>query len=115
MAGYGGQLMNVPLLAATIGLLVAIAGACVLPVCADSTDDLGDGRPAVVIPRYVPTPRFRPRTWAFLGIAALLGLVVVGGQRPTIPLNYDGAVPDLAVAITRYQATLNRSAAPPSP
>jgi cellulose synthase/poly-beta-1,6-N-acetylglucosamine synthase-like glycosyltransferase len=99
--------MNVPLLAATIGLLVAIAGACVLPVCADSTDDRGDGRAAVVIPRYVPTPRFRPRTWAFLGIAALLGLVFVGWQRPSIPLVYDGAVRDVAVAITRDPATVN--------
>src|SRR5260370_8009122 len=102
----GGQFMNVPLLAATIGLLVAIAGACVLPVCADSTDDRGDGRAAVVIPRHVPTPRFRPRTWAFLGIAALLGLVFVGWQRPSIPLAYDGALPAVALATTPSPAPL---------
>jgi cellulose synthase/poly-beta-1,6-N-acetylglucosamine synthase-like glycosyltransferase len=99
--------MDVPLLAATIGLLVALAAACVLPVCADSTDDRGDGRAAVVIPRFVPTPRFRPRTWAFLGIAAVLGLVFTGWQRPTIPLVYDGAVRDVAVAITRDPASVN--------
>jgi len=68
---------------------------------------VGDGRAAVVIPRYVPTPRFRPRTWAFLGVAALLGLVFVGWQRPSIPLVYDGAVRDVAVAITRDPATVN--------
>src|SRR4030088_1225073 len=85
----------------------AMAGACVLPVCADSTDDRGDGRAAVVIPCHVPTSRFRPRTWAFLGIAALLGLVFVGWQRPAIPLAYDGAVRDVAVAITRDPATVN--------
>jgi cellulose synthase/poly-beta-1,6-N-acetylglucosamine synthase-like glycosyltransferase len=103
----GDQLMDVPLLAATIGLLAALAGACVLPACADSTDDRGDGRATVVIPRYVPTPRFRPRTWAFLGIAALLGLAFVGWQRPPIPLAYDNAVRDVAVAITRDPATVN--------
>jgi cellulose synthase/poly-beta-1,6-N-acetylglucosamine synthase-like glycosyltransferase len=99
--------MDVPLLAATIGLLGALAGACVLPVCADSTEDRGDGKAAVLIPRYVPTPRFRPRTWAFLGIAAVCGLVFLGWQRPSIPLLYDGAVRDVAVAITRDPATVN--------
>ena len=75
--------MDSSLLAATIGLLAALAGACVLPVYADSTDDLGNGMSSVIIPRYVPTPRFRPRTWAFLGIAAIGGLVFVGWQRPS--------------------------------
>jgi cellulose synthase/poly-beta-1,6-N-acetylglucosamine synthase-like glycosyltransferase len=99
--------MDMPLLAATIGLLAALAGACVLPVCADSTEDRGDGRAAVVIPRYVPTPRFRPRTLAFLGIAAALGLAFTGWQRPSIPAVYAVAVRDVAVAITRDPATVN--------
>ena len=97
--------MNMPLLAATIGLIVMLAAACVLPVCADSTDDRGDGRSTVLIPRHVPTPRFRPRTWAFLGIAAVLGLVFVGWQRPSIPVVYAHAVGAVAVAITRNPAT----------
>src|SRR5580698_6334576 len=99
--------MDSSLLAATIGLLAALAGACVLPVYADSTDDLGNGMSSVVIPRHVPTPRFRPRTWAFLGIAAIGGLLFVGWQRPSIPVLYTGAVRDVAVAITRNPATVN--------
>ena len=77
--------MDMPLLAATIGLVAALAGACVLPVCADSAEDQGDGRAAVVIPRHVPTSPLRPRTWAFLGTAEVLGLVFVGWRRPSIP------------------------------
>jgi cellulose synthase/poly-beta-1,6-N-acetylglucosamine synthase-like glycosyltransferase len=99
--------MDMPLLAATIGLLAALVGACVLPVCADSTEDRGDGWAVVVIPRHVPTPRFRPRTMAFLGIAAVLGLAFVGWQRPSVPVIYAGAVRDVAVAITRDPATVN--------
>jgi len=99
--------MNVPLLTATAGLLAALAAACVLPVCADSADDRGDGKAAVLIPRYIPTPRRRPRTWAFLGIAAVCGLVFVGWQRPSLPLLYDDAVRAVAVAITRDPASVN--------
>ncbi len=99
--------MDVPLLAATIGLLAAGAGACLLPVRADSADDLGNGMSSVVIPRHVPTSRFRPRTWAFLGISAVGGLLFVGWQRPSIPQVYTGAVRDVAVAITRDPATVN--------
>ena len=82
--------MDMPLLAATVGLIAALT-LCVLPVCADSAEDRGDGRAIVVIPGYVRTPRSRPRTWAFLGIAALLGLAFVGRQPPPIPVVY--AVP----------------------
>jgi cellulose synthase/poly-beta-1,6-N-acetylglucosamine synthase-like glycosyltransferase len=99
--------MDSSLLAATIGLLAVLAGACVLPVYADSTDDLGNGMSSVIIPKYTPTPRFRPRTWAFLGIAAIGGLAFVGWQRPSIPVLYTGAVRDVAVAITRNPATVN--------
>ena len=99
--------MDMSLLAATISLLAALACACVLPVYADSTDDQGDGMAVVVIPKHVPTPRFRPRTWAFLGIAALVGLLFAGWQRPSIPSIYIGAVRDVAVAITRNPATVN--------
>jgi cellulose synthase/poly-beta-1,6-N-acetylglucosamine synthase-like glycosyltransferase len=99
--------MDMSLLAATVGLLAVLACACVLPVYADSDDDLGDGMATVVIPKHVPTPRFRPRTWAFLGIAALLGLLFLGWQRPSMPVLYIGAVRDVAVAITRDPAAVN--------
>src|SRR5580658_615511 len=99
--------MDSSLLAATIGLLAVLAGACLLPVYADSTDDLGDGMSSVIIPKYVPTTRFRPRTWAFLGIAAVGGLAFLGWQRPSVPVLYTGAVRDVAVAITRDPATVN--------
>jgi glycosyltransferase involved in cell wall biosynthesis len=99
--------MDMSLLAATVGLLAVLACACVLPVYADSADDLGDGMAAVIIPKHVPTPRFRPRTWAFLGTAALLGLLFLGWQRPSIPVLYIGAVRDVAVAITRHPAAVN--------
>ncbi|MGO8887320.1 MAG: hypothetical protein ACLQI7_27280, partial [Streptosporangiaceae bacterium] len=93
--------MNMPLLAATVGLLAALIGACLLPVRADSAEDRGDGRAVVVIPRYVPTSPLRPRTWAFLGITAVLSFVFLGWQRPSIPSLCVGAVRDIAVAITR--------------
>jgi cellulose synthase/poly-beta-1,6-N-acetylglucosamine synthase-like glycosyltransferase len=109
--GPGGIFMDMTLLAATIGLFVALTAVCVLPVCADSAEDLGDGRATVIIPRHTPTPRFRPRTWAFLGIGAVLGLVFLGWQRPSIPQLYIGAVRDLAVAITDDPATVNGYAA----
>jgi glycosyltransferase involved in cell wall biosynthesis len=99
--------MDMSLLAATIGLLAVLVCACVLPVYADSADDFGDGMAVVVIPKHVPTPRFRPRTWAFLGSAALLGLLFVGWQRPSIPVLYISAVRDVAVAITRNPAAVN--------
>jgi cellulose synthase/poly-beta-1,6-N-acetylglucosamine synthase-like glycosyltransferase len=103
--------MDMPLLAATIGLLVALGGACVMPTYADSADDLGDGLAAVEIPKHVPTSRFRPRTWAFMGTTALLGLVFLGWQRPSLPGLYIGAVRDVAVAITRNPATVSGYAA----
>jgi cellulose synthase/poly-beta-1,6-N-acetylglucosamine synthase-like glycosyltransferase len=99
--------MDMALLVATAGLLGALAFVCVLPVRADSTDDAGNGRSVVVIPKHTPTPRFRPRTWGFLGIAAVAGLVFVGWQRPSIPQLYVGAVRDVAVAITKDPATVN--------
>jgi len=99
--------LDIWLLAATAGLLGLFTIACLLPVCADSTEDGGDGRAAVFIPRYVPTPRLRPRTWAFLGIAALLSLAFLGWQRPSMPLLYSGAVRSVAVAITRNPSGVN--------
>ena len=99
--------MNMGLLAATAGLLAALGWACLLPVRADSAEDRGDGRGSVIIPRHVPTTRRRPRTLAFLGIAAVLGLVFVGWQRPSFPGLYVGAVRDVAVAVTRDPATVN--------
>jgi len=99
--------MDMALLGVTIGLLAALVAACVLPVRADSAEDGGDGRASVIIPRHVPTPRLRPRTWAFLGIAAALGVVFVGWQRPPVPAAAASAVRDVAVAITHDPATVN--------
>jgi cellulose synthase/poly-beta-1,6-N-acetylglucosamine synthase-like glycosyltransferase len=99
--------VNIGLLAATAGLLVALGWACLLPVRADGAEDRGDGHGSVIIPRHVPTPPMRPRTLAFLGIAAVLGLVFVGWRRPSIPALYVAAVRDVAVAITRDPATVN--------
>ena len=99
--------MNMPLLAATIGLIVALAISCLLPVCADSAEDRGNGRGVVDIPRPVPTSRFRPRTWAFLGAAAALGLALVSTPLHSLLLLYAGAVRDVAAAITRNPASVD--------
>ena len=45
--------MDTRLLAATIGLLTALIAVCLLPVGTDSTEDRGDGRAQVIIPRHV--------------------------------------------------------------
>jgi cellulose synthase/poly-beta-1,6-N-acetylglucosamine synthase-like glycosyltransferase len=97
--------MNMPVLMATIGLLVALIVVCLLPVCADGTEDRGDGRTAVLIPGYTATSPRRPRTWAFLSVAAMLGLIFVAWQRPAAL--YMAAVRDVAVAITRDPATVD--------
>ena len=75
--------MDVRLLAATIGLFTALIVACLLQVCADGTEDQGDGRSRVVIPAYVKTPTYRPRTWVFFGVTAILGLLYLGWHRPS--------------------------------
>jgi cellulose synthase/poly-beta-1,6-N-acetylglucosamine synthase-like glycosyltransferase len=99
--------MDIRLLFATMGIFTTLITACLLPVSADSTDDGGDGRAQVVIPRHVKTPTYRPRTWLFLGIAAAGGLLFLGWQRPSLPGAYAGAVRDVAVAITRDPASVN--------
>jgi cellulose synthase/poly-beta-1,6-N-acetylglucosamine synthase-like glycosyltransferase len=103
----GGWLMDMSLLAVTIALLAALTGGCVLPLCADSPDDGGDGQGDVQIPRPTRTPRFRLRTWAFLALSALVGLIFLGWQRPSLPVLYTDAVRDIAMAITRDPATVN--------
>src|SRR5271166_4573486 len=105
---YGkGWLMDMALLAGTAGLLAALAAVCLFPLRADSADDRGDGRASVVIPRPVRTSRFRARTWAFLVIAAGLGLIFLGWQRPSPPLLYADAVRGIATAITADPASVN--------
>jgi cellulose synthase/poly-beta-1,6-N-acetylglucosamine synthase-like glycosyltransferase len=96
--------MNMPVLGVTIGLLVTLIVVCILPLCADSAEDRGDGRTAVVIPKYTPTSPRRPRTWAFLAITAVLGLIFVEWQR--LSAAYTAAVRDVAVAITHNPATV---------
>ncbi|MDQ2811062.1 MAG: glycosyltransferase [Actinomycetota bacterium] len=99
--------MNTTLLGETIGLLAALVAACLLPVSAEGTEDEGDGKGYVVIPRHVKTPAYRPRTWIFLAVAAGLGLIFLGWQRPSLPGAYEGAVRSVAAAITKDPATVN--------
>ena len=99
--------MNVTLLMATIGLLAVLVVACLLPVSAEGTEDQGDGKGLVDIPRHKATPPYRPRTWIFLAVAAGLGLLFLGWQRPAIPGAYTGAVHAVASAITGDPATVN--------
>ena len=99
--------MNITLLVATIGLLASLVVACLLPVGAEGTEDEGDGKAYVAIPRHVKTPAYRPRTWIFLGVAAALGLLFLGWQRPALPGAYAGAVRAVAAAISRDPATVN--------
>jgi cellulose synthase/poly-beta-1,6-N-acetylglucosamine synthase-like glycosyltransferase len=99
--------MDVRLLAATIGLFTALVAACLLPVSADGTEDLGDGRGRVVIPPHVKTPTYRPRTWVFLGVAAALGLFFLGWHRPSPAAAYADVVRAVADAITRDPASVN--------
>jgi cellulose synthase/poly-beta-1,6-N-acetylglucosamine synthase-like glycosyltransferase len=95
------------MLLATLGLLAALAAACLLSVRADSADDGGDGRASVVLPRYHPTPQHRPRTWVFVAVTAALGLVFLDWQRPSPALAYGAAVRAVAVAITADPASVN--------
>src|SRR6202790_4055503 len=105
--GNHGSSMDRWVLVATTGLFVALLAACLLPVSSDSTEDGGDGRAQVVIPRHVKTPPYRPRTWIFLIVTALLGVVFLGWQRPSLPAAYAGVVRAVATAITRDPASVN--------
>jgi cellulose synthase/poly-beta-1,6-N-acetylglucosamine synthase-like glycosyltransferase len=99
--------MDMWLLAATTILFVVLIAACLLPVSSDSAEDHGDGRALVVIPRHVKTPPHRPRTWIFFAVTAVLGLLFLGWQRPSLPAAYSGAVRAVATAITRDPASVN--------
>jgi cellulose synthase/poly-beta-1,6-N-acetylglucosamine synthase-like glycosyltransferase len=99
--------MDMRLLAATIGLFLTLVTLCLLPVSADSTEDGGDGRARVVIPRHVKTSPYRPRTWVFLAVSSVLGLLFLGWQRPSLPAAYAGVVRAVATAITRDPASVN--------
>ena len=98
--------MDVQLLAVTAVLFIALAVACLLPVSADGTEDYGDGRGQVVIPPPVKTPPYRPRTWIFLGVTAVLSLFFLGWRNPSPPAVYAGLVRAIASAITRDPATV---------
>ena len=99
--------MDIPALLVTAVLLTALIVACLLPVYADSADDRGDGRTDVFIPGYVRTPNHRPRTWAFLAISAVLGLLFLGWKRPSLPQLYSEGVRGVAVALTHDPASVN--------
>ncbi|HYB46720.1 MAG TPA: glycosyltransferase [Streptosporangiaceae bacterium] len=103
--------MDARLLAVTIGLLLALIAVCLLPVSADSTEDRGDGRAEVIIPRHVKTPPYRPRTWVFLAVTAVLGLVFVELRRPSMPGAYSHLVSGVAGAITGDPASVSGYAA----
>jgi cellulose synthase/poly-beta-1,6-N-acetylglucosamine synthase-like glycosyltransferase len=97
--------MDLPVLAVTIGLLGALIAVCLLPVGTDGAEDQGDGRTEVIIPSFMRTPPLRPRTWSFLLVAAVLGLIFVEWPRPSAL--YIGAVRAVAAAITHSPATVN--------
>ena len=99
--------MDIRLLAATIGLFTALIAACLLPVGADGTEDLGDGRGRVMIPLPVKTPPYRPRTWIFLGVTAGLGLFFLGWRQPSPAAAYADLARAVATAITRDPASVN--------
>ncbi len=99
--------MNTAGLMVTAVLLAVLVGVCLLPVWADSAEDQGDGRTNVKIPPYVRTPAHRPRTWAFVGIVTVLGLLFLGWKRPAPSALYVAAVRAVAVAITHDPASVN--------
>ena len=99
--------VDIELLAATGGLFVALIATCLVPVSADGIEDRGDGGARVVIPRPVKTSPYRPRTWMFLVLTAVLGLFFLGWQRPSPPGVYAGVVRDVASAMTRDPASVN--------
>ena len=99
--------MDVRLLATTIGLFTALIVACLLQVCADSTEDGGDGRGRVIIPAHVKTPPYRPRTWVFFGVTAILGLFYLGWHRPSPAAAYADVVRTIATAITKDPVSVN--------
>jgi hypothetical protein len=103
--------MDTRLLAATVGLLAALIAACLLPVSADSAEDRGDGRAEVIIRRHVKTSPYRPRTWVFLAVTAVFGLIFLELRRPWMPGAYTHLVTGVASAITRDPASVSGYAA----
>ncbi|MBO0803435.1 MAG: glycosyltransferase family 2 protein [Nocardiopsaceae bacterium] len=99
--------MDTGLLVATIALFAVLVAACLLPAVADSAEDAGDGLTNVEIPRHTKTPTYRPRTWGFFAVSAVLGLCYVGLKRPSIPNAYTDLVTAVATAVTRNPATVN--------
>lgn len=97
--------MDKQVLAVTVGLLAALVALCLLPVRVDSAEDQGDGRTTVIIPGYVKTTAFRPRTWSFLALAASMGLLFVLFPAPANL--YASGVRAVAGAITHDPATVD--------
>ena len=52
------------------------------------------------------TPPYRPRTWIFLGVTAVLSLFFLGWRNPSPSAAYAGLVRAVAAAITRDPATV---------
>jgi len=73
----------------------------------DSTEDRGDGRAQVRMERHVRTSHHHQRTWIFLGITAVVGLLFIGWHRPSPSEEYARLVQSLATAITRDPVTVN--------
>ncbi|HEY0717082.1 MAG TPA: hypothetical protein VGD68_05660, partial [Streptosporangiaceae bacterium] len=99
--------MDDRLLAVSAVLLALLVLSCLLPLTSDSVEDRGDGRTHVRITKFVKTSPYRPRTWTFLAVAAVLGLLFLGWQRPSLPGLYSGGVRAVATAITRDPASVN--------
>ena len=89
------------MLVVTVLLFAALVACCLLPVSEDGTEDRGDGRALVRIPRHVKTSPHHQRTFVFLGITAGLGLLFLGWQRPSPASEYARLVQALATGITR--------------
>jgi cellulose synthase/poly-beta-1,6-N-acetylglucosamine synthase-like glycosyltransferase len=99
--------VNIQLLVATIALCVGLVVVCLLPVVAEGTEDHGDGRDRVVIPRPIKTSPYRPRTCIFLAVSAVLGLLFLDTQRWSLPAAYASVVRAVAATITRDPVSVN--------
>lgn len=92
---------------ATTALFAGLVVCCLLPISQDGREDRGDGRAQVRIPRPTRTSPHHQRTWMFLGVAAVLGLLFVGWRRPSPGEEYARLVQAVATGITRDPVTVS--------
>ncbi|HVX43161.1 MAG TPA: glycosyltransferase [Mycobacteriales bacterium] len=73
---------------------------CIKPLFAGTPEDRGDGKTEVLIPNYVKTPTYRPRTWVFMGISVVVAVLMTGWRDPQ-PLGvYRSVVQRLVFMVT---------------